>query len=420
MRVDEAPRDVDTLAADALQARTWYAGGANKLWRTLNDGSGWEVCQLFAETETIWSISVNKELAGCVAVATREETDNGITSYVYVSRDCGESWEKVDVREQTRVEQMAWVMRDKVPVLLLATDSGLHELADPKPGVSSRPILVTSRNQALGFWAVVSERDIAGNVVVAVAAQRLDPAKNDAAVYVSWNVCDSSMTDAEIKFRPMRKRESDNIRVLHLQRDGSRMYLWAGQFVDGSDPGKGCWRMELHSFVEDSPDDWKAYEKGWALADGRQGAGSCRAIITSGGTVFVASHRGGVMRLNPNVQDPVWERPNINSGLPLRALDEGRLFAPVLTLATDPRQELLLAGVGQVGRDNPDEGAIENPGLYLCARNAVAEQAPYVDWTFTHVSAATFTDRVTLPENWLFVSGTHDITVVSEHEAQRD
>ena len=35
-------------------------------------------------------------------------------------------------------------------------------------------------------------------------------------------------------------------------------------------------------------------------------------------------------------------------------------------------------------------------------------------------SSNEFSERVTLPQTWLFVSGAHDITVVSEDEANRD
>jgi hypothetical protein len=37
--------------------------------------------------------------------------------------------------------------------------------------------------------------------------------------------------------------------------------------------------------------------------------------------------------------------------------------------------------------------------------------------TYTSSSNHEFSDKVTLPATWLFVSGGHDITVVSEDEA---
>ena len=41
--IDEAPdKGVMALAADAFQPKTWYAGADSSLFRTLNDGDGWE------------------------------------------------------------------------------------------------------------------------------------------------------------------------------------------------------------------------------------------------------------------------------------------------------------------------------------------------------------------------------------------
>jgi hypothetical protein len=39
--------------------------------------------------------------------------------------------------------------------------------------------------------------------------------------------------------------------------------------------------------------------------------------------------------------------------------------------------------------------------------------------TFEPSSRKEFTDKVTLPGTWLFCSGEHDVTVMSEDEAQR-
>jgi hypothetical protein len=39
---------------------------------------------------------------------------------------------------------------------------------------------------------------------------------------------------------------------------------------------------------------------------------------------------------------------------------------------------------------------------------------------YRNASSKEFTEKVTLPETWLFVSGEHDVTVVSEDEAKRD
>jgi hypothetical protein len=39
---------------------------------------------------------------------------------------------------------------------------------------------------------------------------------------------------------------------------------------------------------------------------------------------------------------------------------------------------------------------------------------------YRNASSKEFTEKVTLPGTWLFVSGEHDVTVVGEDEANRD
>src|SRR5215510_9782781 len=62
--IDEAPdKGVMALAADAFQPKTWYAGADSSLYRTLNDGDGWEPSGRF-DGETIDVIRVHPGKAG--------------------------------------------------------------------------------------------------------------------------------------------------------------------------------------------------------------------------------------------------------------------------------------------------------------------------------------------------------------------
>ncbi|MFN8450589.1 MAG: hypothetical protein U0521_18880 [Anaerolineae bacterium] len=74
---------------------------------------------------------------------------------MYVSRDCGESWQNV-ANTDFQIEDMTWMQRDKMPVLLLATDKGLYELNNPGPNTNIEQVLVSERNQAMRFYAVAT------------------------------------------------------------------------------------------------------------------------------------------------------------------------------------------------------------------------------------------------------------------------
>ena len=68
--VDEAPdRDVHALASDPHQPRTWYAGSGDSVFRSLNDGDGWELMARF-DGRQVRAIEASEHVPGLVAVAT--------------------------------------------------------------------------------------------------------------------------------------------------------------------------------------------------------------------------------------------------------------------------------------------------------------------------------------------------------------
>jgi hypothetical protein len=175
-----------------------------------------------------------------------------------------------------------------------------------------------------------------------------------------------------------------DIRELAIEYDGPRSFLWAGAAAfGGDDPGKGCFTWELLG-SQDPPDKWQAFGKNW-------NGGTCRAIVFAGTKVLAASHRAGVLQLDVHARDSAWQASDVGCGLPLR--DPGR-FYPVLALASSPQAGLVLAG-GEKGVFRSKDGG----------------------QTYTSSSSKEFSDKVTLPATWLFVSGEHDILVVSEDEA---
>ena len=172
--LDEAPdRDVHALASDPHQPRTWYAGSGDSVFRSLNDGDGWELMARF-DGRQVRTIEASEHVPGLVAVATVPV--DGAGSSVHVSRDEGDTW-PFERPFGFRVEDLAWVMRDGEPVLLMATGpsgdgggGGLYQLA-VSPDGDAVQILVDPGDQDLAFSAVTAFQEVRGDVAVAVAAQ---------------------------------------------------------------------------------------------------------------------------------------------------------------------------------------------------------------------------------------------------------
>ncbi|XXF77099.1 putative baseplate assembly protein [Myxococcaceae bacterium GXIMD 01537] len=363
--VDEVPGDVRALSADYFQPRTFYAGGGAELFRTGNDGDGWVSVGRFPG-ERVECVEAHPSRPGLVALATRLDADAG-RSRVHVSWDAGESWDEA-THTVDAVEDLAWMVRDGTPVLLLATRVGLFEIA-MRPGATPLQVLVDARNQDLGFFAVAASSDVRGGVSVAVAGM------SSGGVYLS------NTGGRGGSFRAIGLKGQD-VRVLEVQLDGPRAFLWAGlAAASGADVGRGCTSWELLGSA-DPPDGWRAFTTGW---DG----GSCLALAFSGSIVYAGSHRAGVLWLDASRTGAAWSRPDVGSGLPLREAE--RLFQPVQALAASPSGAPLLAG---------------GPGGVF-RRPAGSER-------YESCATREFTEKVPLMPTRLLVSGAHELEVVSE------
>lgn len=367
MQVDDVPEgSVRAVAADAFQAKTWYVGCGDTLFRSLDEGEGWERVGQFAGEE-IEIVRPFGSRAGLLAVVTRLTGEEG--SRIRISRDCGESWEGAPTATAFEINDVDWTLREGVAVLLMATDAGLYEYA-LTAGSSPVQVLVDPQDPALGLYAVAVAREVRGQVSVAVAAQQTK------GCYLSHE------GGKRNTFRQI-GLQGEDIRVLAVQYDNVRTFLWAGAYAAGpDDPGKGCFRRELLG-SQDPPEGWQPFGTGWE-------GGSCRGLTFLGTEVLAASHRMGVLRLDPDARPAQWGAPDVRCGLPLR--DPGR-FQPVMTVAARPGW--VMAGTEE-GVFRSQEGS---------------EQ-------YESASAVEFADKVTLPPTWLFCSGAHEIEVVSEDEAE--
>ncbi|AIZ45118.1 hypothetical protein QR90_08385 [Deinococcus radiopugnans] len=363
--VDEQPRGtVRALATDAFQPQTWYAACDDRLFRSLNDGEGWEAV-LTVPGEHLRLVRAHAAQAGALAVLT-EAGDRG--ARLLVSFDCGESWQP-PLTLDVAVRDADWIRRGDQSGLLLATDTGLLEVRVTPGQATVTPLAVTPGQPNLPLYAVRVHHAPQGDPVVAVAAQ------SRGGVLLSSGGAGKS-------FRAVGLEQQD-VRVLAVQHDGARSFLWAGLAAEGDEDGPGCRRWELRG-AEDPPEGWITFRAGWT-------GGSCLDLAFTAETAYAASHHMGVAALPLGPAEPSWLNPSVDSGLPL---NEVRRFEPVRAVAA--ARTLTLAG---------------GPwGLRLSRTSGRSYQS---------VVQEDGADAVTLPPTWLFCSGAHDIEVVGEDEARR-
>jgi len=366
-QVDDVPhQDVPSLARDAFQRKTWHAACGDSVFRSMNDGESWERTGTFAG-ESASIIAAHPGKAGLLAVVTTLPGD-GQQNAIYYSFDDGESW-SAPTPVAFVIHGLAWTLRDTVPVLLMATSVGLYELALEGSRVPIQ-ILVDPKQADHGFSAITAITDVRGITSVAIASEQ------NAGVFLSNEGGKAS------SFRPIGLANED-IRTLTVQYDGPRTFLWAGFGAAGNAPGSGAARIELLG-SEVSADDWKRFTKDWK-------GGSCWSLAFRGLNVYAGSYQSGVLRLDASEADPSWKAPDLSSGLAQRGVE--RIFQLVKTVSAAPDNDVLLCG-GPAGVYRSTDGGL----------------------SYQNISSPTYTDKLTLPETWLFCSGEHKIEVTQEHE----
>jgi hypothetical protein len=363
-------KEITALAADAHQPHTWYAAMGDTLFRSLDDGDGWEIVGRFPG-ERIEAVAAHATAPGYVAIATALTAGEGERGAVHVSGDCGETW---TLRREAAfgISDAAWLQRADGPVVLLATSVGLYELS-PIGDAGLVQVAVDPDEPGRGFYAVATWTDARGGQGVAVASRA------EGGVFVS------TARGRAGTFKRIGLEKTD-VRTLNVEQDGPRTFLWAGFAAVGGGAGDGAARLEIIG-TETSASGWERFTKGWS--DASRPPGSCHRLAFVDHAVYGGSHQAGVLRLDLRPAEPVWQLPDIDSGLPHREL--GRIFHRVRALAASRETGLVLAG-GPAGVYRSRDGQRYEPA----AGHDPGDQ------------------RVTLPQTWLFCSGEHDITVVNE------
>lgn len=375
MELAHAPdRRVPALAIDAAITSTcrepkWFAASGSRLFRSANRGDSWELIRDFEElnVKTIATFPPSSALRswpGWLAVIA-ETSDK--SAHIHISSDGGESWHPM-IQFKFQVDDIAWLEREEQAILLLATDKGLYELPIQEKPIPIQ-VLVDPSNPSLSFNAVTVSADSRYGVSVAVAS-------HTRGVYLSTGgTRPDSFNKAGL--------EGEDVRLLATQHRGPHRYLWAGIDAPGTLKGKGCFRLRLTGTGE-QPGGWRDYTTHWE-------GGGCRSLTFLGPWVLAGTLRRGTLKLNVDETAPAWIPSDVHCGLPLKKVDE---LEPVDALCAHEESGCLMAG-GPSGiyRSN-DQGNRYDP----CSKRV-------------------FSDRVVLPETWLFCSGNHQLSVEREDEA---
>jgi hypothetical protein len=368
--VDDVPeKQVKSITADWFQDSTWYVVAGGAIFRSLDDGEGWEKLAPLpgmADNEELQFVRAHRGRAGWLLAVTHLPGEKE-QSNVYVSDDCGDTWRLVQPVGFI-INDAAWIMRDAVPAILMASSRGLWELT-VAPGGKLGQLIVGDQRPDLGFWAVTVATDVRGRpALVAVAAYE------NKGVWVSYEE-GRSKTYLSIKL-------NEDVRVLMIQYEGARAFLWAGLQEFGNVAGKGCFRWGGLN------EEWKQFIQKW---DG----GACLSLTSAGSKVYAATYGAGVLVLDTIHPEDGWRQPGLDSGLPLT--ESGKRLAPVRAVAADPDGKVVLAGgEGGVFRLEHDRGRDRYRSVSTPVGGAV----------------------VTLPHDALFCCGNHEITVVGEDDVE--
>jgi hypothetical protein len=368
LEVDRAPdADVRSVVADHHQPSTWYATSADTVFRSTDDGRGWEPVWSHPDGEVVKVVPApGRPGHVAIVVVTGSDGQSGqpARSAVYVSLDCGTTFSSDVAASLTwaadeppnRINDVCWMPDGHDDDLLLATDRSLYRvrLAERTP----QPLAGAPDGD--GYWSVVAVPHASTEVTVVAAL------KGEGGVVVGSGG----------RFSPPTLDRFD-VRSLTVETRGTRRFVWAAVSVEGDDEnGLGAYRAEL---VQPGGDlSWAPVSDNWS-------GGSCRSVAVGPSGVAAASEFNGVLTRRDGPETERWTAPAVECGLPLRA---NRRFERIWSVAVGPRAIMAATDRGIfISRD----GRTYAPGA-------------------TRIS----TEAVTLPPSWLFLPGAHRVEIRSD------
>ncbi len=374
------------MARDPALPRTIHAATEGGLFRSLDAGATWtREGEGLPAGERVVLVRPDPDTAGLLAAVT-EAVEGGVWS-VFLSRDAGERFTLRDRLQNEEVQDIAWLRRDGRPMLLLATGHGLRRLdvAGEAGSADLGRLLRPGEAQTApdGFLALAAMRHPAGPSFVAAAGHQ------------RGGVLLSQQGAEPGSFTLIPGSVGQDVGTLAFQRDGDRIFLWAGLTVVGREREEGVGgvlRIEARSDGLDPA--------GWAQAGAGWRGGTCNALDFTGSLAAAATRWAGVLLLDLAAPPAarVWRSPPLDCGLPINA-ERSALVRTRAVAALDEEgagRKLLLAGT--------DAGVFASED---------AEGLRY-----RAVGASRLAEQVPLPADWLFCSGVHELLVQREFETE--
>ena len=360
-----------SLACDNFEQGVWYAAHKDAIYRSINDGGGWErLWQFDGEAPVLIATPGNwhdaARMQGLVAVVTRrsDAAGNVTGGTILLSRDCGESWNlllRFNVASQ--VHDVDFLLRDDRPTLLLACADGLREMT---PGTEKnwRRVTVESEHDDAAVWAIATAPNPPGSahrfsVMVARDQRGLFHSARD------------GLGESYRSIGP-RGQEKRMFRVLRTQMHAGRARIWAGiRLPGGAENTPGCFEYPVTGEDEEPAviphfDSWNGE--------------SCRDIAFMDGLVLAATHGTGVHVLDLSQADVRWRPANVDCGLPQRSIGQ---LQPIAAICARPG--LAMSAPERLGET-------QGGGIYASRDGR----------TWQHTTDPMSRNRVTLPPDWLF------------------
>ncbi len=368
-------KNCKALAVDNYQRNTWYASSGESLFRTVNNGNGWEkinefdfvIEKILPYQKNTSAISENMGLLAII-VKNNEKTDQ-----IHISFNCGENWSERESIKIKGINDIAWIEKNTGPVLLIATDDALYEYTI---GTESVPIkiLVDAKKPELKINAIVTSQDGHDGGMVAVFSS-----KENGQVYFSSN----GAADNQFKKLKDPPWESGEVANIAIQKRDAHHYLWALLKKMPNRSGNACYRRHLSVSGEDH-EGWVKLSDGWK-------AGSCFSVTFYGSNVYAASEEQGILKMDVNAIKPVWEKREIDGKLDLESIS--KLGEPESIVASPVTGKLMTSG---------------KKGIFLRDEKSTS---------FKNCSSHLYSETITIPKNWLFCSEQHAIEIEVDNES---
>lgn len=361
------------LAVDNYQPDTWYTSSATSLFRTVNNGKGWEKINEFDnEISKILPFPLKAasliQNSGLLAVVT-EHKDK--PDQIHLSLNCGESWNNKLSLKFNQINDIAWLEKNSEPNLLIATEDALYEYAI-LTGTVPIKILVDHDNHNLKIDKIsISQEGSEGGIVAVFSS------KESGQIYLSK---DGTAENSFKKFKDSPWNPGE-VSAIIMQKRGPHHFLWVLLNKMPNQTGNACYRRHI-SMSGDDHEGWIQLSAGWE-------AGNCYSLAFNGSLVFSASENHGVLSMDMDRKTPEWKTLTRDEKLDLEAIT--RLGDPEQVVANPKNDLIMVAG---------------KKGVFLSKDKTK---------TFENCSRSYYSDEVTLPKNWLFCSSKHEIEVEMEN-----